>query len=84
MAKSEMSQSAADMSPAVNLKSTKQMASPSISSNVSYDKDNQNPDIVGAGYSRGGKTKKMASGGMTASRRADGIAQRGKTKGRMV
>ena len=27
---------------------------------------------------------KMASGGMTASKRADGCAQRGKTKGRMV
>ena len=27
--------------------------------------------------------KKMASGGMTASRRADGIAQRGKTRGKM-
>ncbi len=37
---------------------------------------------------RGGKVKKMASGGMTskssASRRGDGIASRGKTKGRMV
>jgi hypothetical protein len=32
---------------------------------------------------KGGKVKKMASGGM-ASSRADGIAQRGKTKGRMV
>jgi hypothetical protein len=29
------------------------------------------------------KEKKMASGGMTASRRGDGIAQRGKTRGRM-
>jgi len=40
------------------------------------------------GMKRGGKVKKMASGGMTskasgASKRADGIAQRGKTKGRM-
>ena len=34
---------------------------------------------------KGGKveTKKMAGGGMTASKRADGIAQRGKTKGRI-
>jgi hypothetical protein len=32
---------------------------------------------------RGGKVKKMASGGMTASRRGDGIAQRGKTRGKM-
>lgn len=42
------------------------------------------------GMKRGGavKAKKMASGGMTskssASRRGDGIAQRGKTKGRML
>ena len=34
-------------------------------------------------YKRGGAVKKMASGGSTASRRADGIAQRGKTKGKM-
>ena len=38
---------------------------------------------------RGGRVKKMASGGMTskvssASKRGDGIAQRGKTKGRYV
>jgi hypothetical protein len=32
---------------------------------------------------RGGKVKKMASGGMTASKRADGIATRGKTKCKM-
>jgi hypothetical protein len=32
---------------------------------------------------RGGMVKKMASGGMTASKRADGIAQRGKTRGKM-
>ena len=29
------------------------------------------------------KTKKMSSGGSTASKRADGCAQRGKTKGKM-
>ena len=46
---------------------------------------------AGAAFKRGGavKAKKMASGGMTskaatASKRGDGIAQRGKTKGRMV
>jgi hypothetical protein len=34
---------------------------------------------------KGGKVKKMASGGsVSASRRGDGIASRGKTKGRMV
>jgi hypothetical protein len=35
-------------------------------------------------YSRDHSVKRMATGGMTASRRGDGIAQRGKTKGRMV
>jgi hypothetical protein len=43
---------------------------------------------VGAGlYLRlkeGGKVKKMAKGGSTASKRADGCATKGKTKGRFV
>ena len=33
---------------------------------------------------KGGKVKKMAKGGSTASKRADGIATQGKTKGRFV
>ena len=33
---------------------------------------------------KGGKVKKMAKGGSTASRRADGCARKGKTKGRFV
>jgi hypothetical protein len=33
----------------------------------------------GDGMKRGGRVKKMASGGMTASKRADGIATKGKT-----
>lgn len=37
----------------------------------------------GDGMKRGGRVKKMASGGMTASKRADGIASRGKTKCKM-
>jgi hypothetical protein len=38
-----------------------------------------------AAYKHGGKVKKMASGGMTssASKRADGIAIKGKTRGKM-
>ena len=36
------------------------------------------------GMKRGGKVKKMAKGGSTASKRADGIARKGKTKGKMV
>jgi hypothetical protein len=34
-------------------------------------------------YKRGGAVKKMASGGMTASKRADGIASKGKTRCKM-
>ena len=40
-------------------------------------------DEAGNPMKNGGMTKKMASGGMTASRRADGIATRGKTKCKM-
>ena len=38
------------------------------------------------GMRRGGKVKKMAGGGMTGSyrRAADGVASKGKTKGKMV
>jgi hypothetical protein len=40
-------------------------------------------DLVGA--KKGGHVKKMAKGGsVSASKRADGCAMRGKTKGRMV
>ena len=43
---------------------------------------------IGAGaaipFKKGGKVKKMAKGGSTASKRADGCATKGKTKGRMV
>lgn len=46
------------------------------------------PEELGSGIRVDGKpvkpAKKMASGGMTASRRGDGIAQRGKTRGTMV
>lgn len=42
----------------------------------------ENKEVSDMGMKRGGKVKKMASGGMTssASKRADGIAQRGKTR----
>lgn len=35
-------------------------------------------------FAKGGKAKKMAKGGSTASKRADGCATKGKTKGRFV
>jgi len=37
----------------------------------------------GMGMKSGGKAKKMASGG-SASSRADGVAQKGKTKGKLI
>jgi hypothetical protein len=37
-----------------------------------------------SGMKKGGKVKKMAKGGSTASKRADGCATKGKTKGRFV
>lgn len=41
---------------------------------------------VGPNLKCGGKVKKMSSGGKvgSASKRADGIAQRGKTRGKMI
>lgn len=50
----------------------------SMSADMPVDSD---PTRMGY-YKKGGKTKKMASGG-SASSRGDGIAQRGKTKGRI-
>jgi hypothetical protein len=58
------------------------------------DTSSANPDAIRGystdmgGYKRGGAVKKKASGGMatkvsSASKRGDGLAQRGKTKGRM-
>jgi hypothetical protein len=35
-------------------------------------------------FKKGGKAKKMAKGGSTASKRGDGCATKGKTKGRFV
>ena len=43
----------------------------------------QMPDTAQPAMKKGGKVKKMAKGG-SASKRADGIAQRGKTRGKMV
>jgi hypothetical protein len=45
----------------------------------------ENKDTEDMAYKRGGAVKKMASGGsVSASRRGDGCATKGKTKGRMV
>jgi hypothetical protein len=52
---------------------------PKSSSSTDYNEDALSS---GSAMKRGGAVKKMASGGM-ASSRADGIAQRGKTRGKM-
>lgn len=46
-----------------------------------YKKNGFKPD---GSFKKGGKVKKMAKGGSTASKRADGCAKKGKTKGRFV
>jgi hypothetical protein len=54
---------------------------PKTSQGATYEKKPYMPEDVdmGIGRKRGGAVK-MASGGMTASRRADGIAKKGKTR----
>jgi hypothetical protein len=53
---------------------------------VSIGRGRQGDIGVGASipFKKGGKVKKMAKGGSTASKRADGCATKGKTKGRFV
>jgi hypothetical protein len=49
-----------------------------------YTAEKGKPPTDPEGAKKKGGMIKMASGGMTASKRADGIAQRGKTRGTMV
>jgi hypothetical protein len=46
--------------------------------------DQDNSDIRMMSKKKGGKVKKMAKGGSTASKRADGCATKGKTKGKFI
>ena len=76
----------ANVSPTT--RATYDMGMGKMSRESPYDDDEMRGGVRG-GYKRGGlmKAKKMASGGMTsssASKRADGIAIKGKTRGRMV
>lgn len=48
------------------------------------DEEEENKRGAKRGMNRGGAVKKMAKGGSTASKRADGCATKGKTKGRFV
>ena len=59
-------------------------AKPKAKYETPYDRMNRENREAGIQFKKGGKTKKMASGGMSsASKRADGIASRGKTKCKM-
>ena len=48
-----------------------------------YERFGRSSESDSPGYKKGGKVKKMAGGG-SASKRADGCAIRGKTRGKMV
>ena len=48
------------------------------------DKAKRLMEFAGSIFSKSGEPVKKAKGGMTASKRADGIAQRGKTRGKIV
>lgn len=58
---------------------------PKTTEGATYGKKAYMPEDVNMsiGQKRGGMVKKMASGGMTASSRADGIAVKGKTRGKI-
>ena len=64
---------------------TPPMKAPVTTQGATYDKKPYMPEEVdmSIGRKKGGMVKKMASGGTTASRRGDGIASRGKTRGKM-
>ncbi len=55
-----------------------------LEKNKIINKPNKEVKKFDENYKKGGKVKKMAKGGSTASKRADGCATKGKTKGRMV
>ena len=75
----------AELGPEMGEKMTSD-ESKAAASNFGYPKGSarlnseENKDTSDMTYKHGGKVKKMASGGVT---RADGIAQRGKTRGKM-
>lgn len=70
---------------AVNLKSEKPQAGSRMGAGMSrYIGPNASKAGAGRGSVNPKRVDEMAKGGMTASKRADGIAQRGKTKGTIV
>jgi hypothetical protein len=82
----ELAEAARRAKPATTLKSSASTAPARANQAAKSGRKKFNEDEEGVIFKRGGSTKKMASGGMTvskASSRADGIAQRGKTRGKI-
>jgi hypothetical protein len=82
----ELAEAARRAKPATTLKSTPSTAPARANQAAKSGRKKFNEDEEGVVFKRGGMTKKMASGGMSvskASSRADGIAQRGKTRGKL-
>jgi hypothetical protein len=71
------------MSPAMDTSMQESNVSPTT--RAEYDRGISNVPRRNSYYKKGGPVKKMASGGMTssASKRADGIATKGKTRGKI-
>jgi hypothetical protein len=81
----ELAEAARRAKPATTLKSSASTAPARANQAAKSGRKKFNEDEEGVIFKRGGSTK-MASGGMTvskASSRADGIAQRGKTRGKI-
>jgi hypothetical protein len=82
----ELAEAARRAKPATTLKSSASTAPARANQAAKSGRKKFNEDEEGVIFKRGGSTKKMASGGMTvskASSRADCIAQRGKTRGKI-
>ena len=79
----ELAEAARRAKPATTLKSSASTATARANQAAKSGRKKFNEDEAGIDFKRGGKTKKMASGGLSASRRGDGIAMRGKTRGKL-
>lgn len=81
----ELAEAARRAKPATTLKSSASTAPARANQAAKSGRKKFNEDEADVIFKRGGAAKKMASGGMTsgASKRGDGIAQRGKTRGKL-
>lgn len=82
----ELAEAARRAKPATTMKSSASTAPARANQAAKSGRKKFNEDEAEVVFKRGGATKKMASGGMSvskASSRADGIAQRGKTRGKL-